>query len=385
MFVITRDVSAAKKVIATLLATALVLWASGAFNTARAANITDVSDLLTDSSPSSDSNHTISFISPTGVGAGETIVITFPSIPDSFDLTGLTEDDVDLEIDGVDENTAPAAASGIWGVAFSGGDTLTITSNDTVIPAGSSTVIKIGDNATTDGTGANLINNPATSNTSYEIRISAGTDDSGYTRVAIVDTVLVTANVQTTFDFVVYGNATTTLVNGTTTTNAASSTAIPFGTLQAGQIKTIAQDLTVGTNAINGFVVTVESDGPFESSTGADIDNFVDGIISPTLDPVPWAQPTNNIALENTWGHWGVTSEDTDTVSNRSIEFGNNEWIGVGTSSAPTVLFAHDGPADSVTPGIGSTTVGYQIEITPLQEAGDDYNTTLTYIATPTF
>jgi hypothetical protein len=31
------------------------------------------------------------------------------------------------------------------------------------------------------------------------------------------------------------------------------------------------------------------------------------------------------------------------------------------------------------------TEVGYKIEITPLQEAADDYTTTLTYIATPTF
>ena len=45
----------------------------------------------------------------------------------------------------------------------------------------------------------------------------------------------------------------------------------------------------------------------------------------------------------------------------------------------------HDGPADGVTEDIGRVTVGYQIQITALQEAGDDYNTTLTYIATPTF
>jgi hypothetical protein len=29
--------------------------------------------------------------------------------------------------------------------------------------------------------------------------------------------------------------------------------------------------------------------------------------------------------------------------------------------------------------------IGYQAQITALQEAGDDYSTTLTYVATPTF
>ncbi len=40
---------------------------------------------------------------------------------------------------------------------------------------------------------------------------------------------------------------------------------------------------------------------------------------------------------------------------------------------------------DGVTDDIGAAQVGYQIQITALQEAGDDYSTTLTYIATPTF
>jgi hypothetical protein len=45
----------------------------------------------------------------------------------------------------------------------------------------------------------------------------------------------------------------------------------------------------------------------------------------------------------------------------------------------------HTGPSDGFTAGQGATRVGYQIEISALQEAGDDYSTTLRYIATPTF
>ena len=43
------------------------------------------------------------------------------------------------------------------------------------------------------------------------------------------------------------------------------------------------------------------------------------------------------------------------------------------------------GPADGTTAGIGAARIGYQVQISALQEAGDDYTTTLRYIATPTF
>jgi hypothetical protein len=373
MFVLSRNVSAGHKVIATLLTAALLLWVLGFHSFAQAANVTNVYDLLSDSAPSVGSNHTISFVAPSGVAAAQTIKITFPA---GFDLSSIVEDDVDLEINGVDEPTAAAAAGATWGVAVAGQD-LTITSGTGVIATTATVTIKIGTNAADSGTGANQIVNPTTG--SYEIDIAGTMADSGHTRVAIVDTVLVTATVNTSFDFTVAGVATTTAVNGTTTTRASSSTTIPFGTLTAGDIATLAQDLTVSTNAINGFVVTVEEDQHLLSSTGADIDNFANNNNSVT--PAAWSAPTNNIADENTWGHWGVTTEDTDTT--RTAEFGSDEWLGVSTT--PQVIFSHTGPADGSTAGIGSTRVGYQVEITPLQEAADDYSTTLTYIATPTF
>jgi hypothetical protein len=57
--------------IATLVAIALVLWAVGAhmFTTAEASNLTYVKDTLSDSDTGSVSNHTIEFLSPTGVPA----------------------------------------------------------------------------------------------------------------------------------------------------------------------------------------------------------------------------------------------------------------------------------------------------------------------------
>ena len=61
-------------VVATL---AIILWSVGvpAFRFAEAANVISFSDTLSDSAPTVDANHTITFVTPTGLPAGETISI----------------------------------------------------------------------------------------------------------------------------------------------------------------------------------------------------------------------------------------------------------------------------------------------------------------------
>jgi hypothetical protein len=381
MFVLTNNVSAATRVIATLVAIAVVLWSIGFYATAKASNVTSFSDVLSDSAPGASANHLITFTVPTAMAIGETFTITFPG---TFDMTSIVIGDVDLDTFFLPEALALTAAVGTWGVSGLGTNTLTFetpTNAGTFTIAGTVFTIDIGTAATG---GTNQIVNPTSpslGNESYEIDIAGTMTDSGHTRVVILDTVLVTATVDTIFDFTVYGNGASEAVNGTTTNIVTGSTTIPFGTLSAYAERIGSQDLTVQTNAINGFVVTVQTDGAFESSTGADIDDYEDG--TDVTIPETWASPSAGLAIEdeNTWGHWGITSEDATTT--RSNEFGSDQWAGVSTTAV--VIFSHDGPADEVTPHIGSTTVGYKVEISALQEAGDDYSTTLTYIATPTF
>jgi hypothetical protein len=366
MFVLSRNVSASYRVIATLVATAVVLWAMGAYNYAEAANLENVSDLMTDTSPGADSDHTITFNLVNTLADAETIVIDFVTA-NGFDFTGVTTGDF-----------AITAGTATFSEAVS-----TTTDTITFTKTGGAAVATDPVTVTIDG--SNKINNPspADGNQSYEIDISAGTgaEDTGHTRIVILDTVLVTADVSTTFEFTVNGLAGGT-VNGETVTDDSSSTTIPFETLSAGVPKVIAQNLTVQTNALNGFVVTVEADGGLESETGADIDLFDDGVSPDT--PAAWNAPSNSISDENTWGHWGITTADQDTDGMRDgDEFAPNEFIGVSTT--PRAIFAHDGPADGVTASIGSTTVAYKVAISALQEAADDYTATLTYIATPTF
>lgn len=356
---------------------AILLWSVGlpSLRFVEAANVTSYSDTLSTSAPSVDANHTIEFTTPTGVASGQTIVITFDAAfnPASVDYT-----DIDVATSSGANNFSLAtdcSGSELASAAFSG-DVLTITmceAGSNIAPNGTTT-IEIGTNATHQTNGDQAINNPGAIG-SYEISMTAGASDSGTTEVAIVDTVDVQASVDTVFTFTVTGVNTGSMVNGTSTTGSTTPTLINFGQLVANTASTAAQDLAVVTNARNGFVVTVETDQQLSSANGAVIDGFVEG--SYTETPTAWAEPTPTLGQPSTYGHWGLTSDDTTYFPSQQTY--------VSASTTPVEVFAHNGPANGATAGVGTTRVGYTVEVSNLQEAASDYNATLTYVATPVF
>ena len=369
------------KTIATIVGFAIILWSLGlpSLRFAEAANITDVSDTLSDSAPSAQSDHTFTFVTPSGVPNGATTTITFPA---GFNLTGVGADDIDMASSTDFTVAANCAGSDDVSATISGQNLVLVfcSGDDGFLSAGGTTTIEIGFNATSGSTGNNRIVNPA-SEGSKEIDITAGASDSGTTIVVILSNVLVTASVNTVFTFEVDGLGGGQTVNGVTTSGTSSSTTIPFGTLSDGVATTVAQVLTVNTNAATGYVVTVQLDQALQSSTGADIDGFVEG--SYTNTPVAWAAPVDVLGSENTYGHWGITSDDATTTRSAGDEFNAGEFASASTS--PRVVMSHNGPANGTATGEGITRVGYRVEISSLQEAGDDYEATLTYVATPTF
>jgi hypothetical protein len=361
MFAKATNLGFAQRVVATLVASAVLLWSIGVYGTAQAANLVSVSDTLSDSDLSVTSAHRIAFTIPTGssLDAADSFTITFPTdLGSGFTgVASVVSGDLTATVNG-----GAATVDSFSAV----GQVLTISLNTTAT-AGQEVVVAIADGKITNPDAAG----------STEIVI-ATPDDTGKTRVAIIDNVLVTAIVQTTFDFTISGLATSTAINGTSTTGSTTATAIPFGVLNAGEIKSLGQRLNVATNARNGFVVTVNSDGDLQSANGAIIDNFVDG--SDVATPgTSWIAPSNDVNDETTWGHWGLTSNDTTLA----VPFGANEFIAASTT--PRQVFSHNGPSDGTTQDIGVAEVLYQIQITALQEAADDYSTILTYVATPTF
>lgn len=369
------------KTIATIAGLAILLWSLGlpSLRFADAANITTVSDTLSDSAPLASADHTIVFTTPSGVANTETIIIDFSA---GF-TNGAGVDYTDIDVATTSDYSIATDCSGSEdiGASFAGLIlTLEFCSGDGAsIPAYGTTTIQIGDNATGGAANQQLVNSATEG--SKQIDFTVGSQDSGSTVVVILDDVLVTASVNTVFTFSVAGLAGGQSVNGVTTTGTTSSTSIPFGTLEADTATTTGQVLTVVTNASNGYIVTVQIDQPLLSSTGADIDGFVEG--SNTNTPVVWAAPVDVVGSENTYGHWGITSDDATTTRDAGDEFNASEFASASTS--PRVVMSHDGPANGTGTGIGTTRVGYRVEISDLQEAGDDYETTLTYVATPTF
>jgi hypothetical protein len=378
MYILHKEAAYPLRAIATLIVMSLVLWSLGMLpfgNIAYAANLTSIKDTLSDSDLGVSSNHTFQFTTPSGVLTGQTIVLNFPA--GFTNIAALDFGDVDVVASTTEITLAGAPSGATWGVTTSA-TAVTLTVSGSNVASGTPIFVEIGTNATAGGVGNTQIVNPAVAG-SYELTVNGTMSDNGQTRVAIIDDVLVTANVDTQFTFVISGVASGQSVNATGSTTATTTTAttVPFETLTAGQSKVLAQDLAVTTNAINGFVVTVEQSQNLLSSTGADIDGFANGTYTNT--PSAWSAPTSNISQENTWGHWGITSEDDLNAD----EFGSDLWV--SASSTPRQVFTHNGPSDGTTPNIGKTRIGYRAQISSLQEAADDYNTTLTFIATPTF
>ena len=364
MFDLTTTVRTPQQALAMLLAVAVLVWSVGAYTTAQAANLVELSNTLTDSAPEAQAGHSIEFTVPDGSDIDGDITIDFPS-----EFT-----DVDAVADG---NTTVTGGSGTASVTAAG-DTVTISG---ITAAAQETITIVID----DG----VVTNPALTGSdseSFEFTVTTQTtedgDDVGNTRVVIIDTVQVTAIVETIFEFVIDGVADSETVNDDTTTGSTTATEIPFGVLVPGEEYVLAQDMTVNTNARNGFIVTVEQDQDLLSSTGAVISPFQDG--SYENISTAWAAPTGDVNDNETWGHWGLTSNDGSLETlYEDAGFDNNGYVAASTT--PRLVFAHDDSAGGSEPDIGTARVGYKIEITALQEAAEDYTTTLTYIATPTF
>ncbi len=380
----TREVpflkSAPAKIL-LVLGIAVLLWATGAplfLDHAKAANLSSVSDTLTNSNNSTWSGHTIQYTDATSTVAGQTINIQLDPDTHAFTEVGDPATSTDFAVldNGVEKPIVSSCGTNDVTLTSSGS-----TGNITVTLC-PSTTFNGGDTITIQmGTTSQDFVNPVTTQ-SYRVTVGGTQLNSGETRVAILPNVTLTAAIATTFTFTVQGLATSTVVNNATTTASSTATALPFGTLVAGQTYTLGQQLNVQTNARNGFVVTVEANQPPTSGSGAIINAFEDG--ATTTTPEPWSLPTGILNQYNTYSHMGLTSNDTDEGSNEFAAATSTKYVG-NFFGVPRPIFSNNGPSDGTTQNVGVADVAYSIAISPLQAAGNDYTDTLTYVATPTF
>ncbi len=372
------------KSVAVATALALLAWALGLpswIHLARAANVSKFSDTLSDSDLGVDAQHTITFTTSNAMTAGQDFRIYFDEGSNRFDFTGVLDSDLQSGEAGFVAVT-PGSCSGTASeieLSVGAGDYIVgnVCSGDTV-PAGTIT-IQVGS--------MNFVNNPAAEDTAGFVISLQGDGatpitDEGDTRVYIIDDVTVTAEVNTIFEFSINPVANGTLVDGIdTTTGTSTATSVPFGILAPNTPNVIAQELRVNTNAYNGFAVTVEADQTLTAGNTATIDTFIDGL--DTAVSTAWQGPDGVFSQLDTYGHWGLTSDDPAVAGGDF--FNAAEYVGSFVGNPVEVFYHGAAVVESAGQGIGTTTVAYKAEIMELQEAAKDYTATLTYVATPVF
>lgn len=182
------------RLISSVLLAAIGFFASA--HLAFAATLTSVTSKPATLQTSQAANQLITFTTPTGASATQTISVTFNA---DFDTSTIVEDDIDITDDSVDLTTSAAACPAAETSVAIASDIVTFTlCAGTTIAAGSVVTIEIGTNATSSGTGVNRITNPSSTGTFY-VSIGGSFGDSGSIAYPINgdDSVAVSATVTT--------------------------------------------------------------------------------------------------------------------------------------------------------------------------------------------
>lgn len=364
-----------------------ILGMYGLIPTGQAASTTSRKDTLSDSRPATLSNHTIQFVTPTGVDANtDTIILTFDSSP-AFVMGTFALLNFDLAVDTtgpigdcgsfVTEKTlAVAAAAGVWGVGQSG-QVVTFTAptdaGATEIAAGSCVQIEIGSNATAGGGGSTQITNPtkvAGSGTADidEIDITGAFNDTGKILVATIEGVTVSATIAESLSVII------------------SDTAIGFGTLTSTAVRYATADetgnasepsddaptyLQVTTNATSGVGITIKDVGDGSANAGlyksTATANLIAAVVANSDTPVAG---TEGYAVYGKGAGSGITIDEG---------FDNDNTSPVAITRSPLAFASSTGPLNAINVDISA-----KAAISGITDAGS-YSDTLILITTPTY
>jgi hypothetical protein len=204
--------------------------------------------------------------------------------------------------------------------------------------------------------------------------------DSTSVKIALIESVRVTATVDPTITFTVAGVNSSTSTCGITTDVTSTATTVPFGTLALNTFKEAAHTLTVSTNAASGYSVTaVENDqlGKDGGTTPNIVDTPCDSGPCTQSAEQEWSTATNNgfgYSLDNDDAAAIAFQHDTGGGTFKSRQFAD-----AANSEAAVELFSSTTVANSQ-----NINICYRISVGATQAAGD-YENNITYTATATF
>ena len=356
--------------IITLLIISTVIVSTGV-KFVHAAQLTTVSDTLSNPTTNASSTHSIVFTVPTAIANSGVITITFGGYAN---LGGVATTSVDILVGNstttaVQQTIQPAAAASVWGVSTSTNVmTITAPTSGGTITSGQVMIVNIGTNAISIASGTQMLTNPTVG--SYGISIVTPSD-SGSTTVNIISNAVVsmTASIAQSLSFAILSSTSTAFSNNTF-----------FGTLSSSNVKfasssvavagdtasTSAHVLTVSTNAPAGYVITLQGDTlRNQNATGT------------FITPIG-AVATGGVVGANQFGIF--TSASGGTGANISSTYGTTNKYGYNASStvADTLAFGNV-PTTTTT-----YSIQYMVNISATQAAGS-YSTAVTYVGTANF
>lgn len=196
---------------------------------------------------------------------------------------------------------------------------------------------------------------------------------------AVNTPITVSATVDPVLTFTVVGLASGNAANGSTTSETATYSTLPFGNITAGTPKYLAQTLAVKTNAVGGYTVTMKM---YDDMTGTYAANNVDpyaGSGAVWTDPKAWTIPVST--TKNADSGWIGAHTNNGTVwagKNPVANFDAGEWGPVNATA--NLVMRSDVPDD----GLAPTQVSYILGVNVYQPS-DTYTGYVYYNATPTY
>jgi hypothetical protein len=363
---------------------------------AEAAGLSSIQDTLSTSAPATLANHTIQFITATGVESStDTITLTFDTSP-GFTMGTFALLNFDLAVSAAgscasftDKTLAASAASGVWGVGQSSNVvTFTAPTNATTgeITAGRCVQIEIGANATNGGAGALQITNPtkvAAAGTADIETIDIGGlfGDTGTALTATVEgvSVSVTVTESMSFSIALVNSGSCTGDSGSPTAVTTTATTVPFGSIASSNAFYVGcHTLSVSTNGSGGYVVTTEENRSLKSTAGDYINDSVCDSTCSESTGTAWATATNNGFAYSCVGTHCATNSVTTYKQFACTGADADCNPGTGAETIQT-LASYNDPVSADT-----AVVHYKLSISGTQAAGT-YTNTITYVATPAF
>lgn len=358
---------AIRKILVYLTVIALIVFSF--LQIVSAGALTQISDTLTRLKTSTLSSHDILFTlaAANTFAAGETITIDFDEDGGKFTVAGATSVIADFDFNDGTERViynvgAATDCTGSVGVndisvgIVDATGVVTFLACPAFTASGAAAAVNIEYGTAAGGT--NRVTNPAAA-ANYVIPIAGTFGDTGQFAVVIIanDQVSVTATVDPSITFTISANSTA------------------FGSLAVGLVTTSAPNitLTIGTNAANGYTITVKDEGDgvnpgLYNAAALHLIGSADAIFS------------NTSALVGGTEGYGLQAASAGATIGARFNGAGNTVGGLEVTGAPPTLASHN-----TSMGADHTiTVTHKAAIGSWTQAGA-YTDTITYIATGNF